>query len=54
MQESLENEYFKLLLLNSQNELEVFVSRNGKVKSICPIRFIEKEDEKTNKKNNNI
>ena len=52
MQKTLESEYFELLLKNSQNDLERFVSRNGKIKATCPIRFIRKEKDNKDKDDN--
>ena len=41
MKNNIGEEYFNLLLKNSTEELEDFLSKNGNIKVECPIMFID-------------
>ena len=44
MKNDSDTEFYRLLLLNDPNLLERFILRNGKIKPICPVRFVSSEN----------
>ena len=49
MNSNIGQEYFDLLLKDSVEDMEEFLSQNGNIKADCPIMFIDNSDMDDNK-----